>query len=136
MTEDGLIEYRIYVGLEYVANMMAASGQVMPNATPTATISTYLDDYWGSGQFSASAGQEIAVSVSMDPTNVNIKVGIVEPDGWLRYVYHCGDINHTFKLDKTGNYVVFMRNETNQTVFVYGYYMTRTFEGGPLWWLR
>lgn len=126
VTADGLVEYRIYVGLEYVENMMATSDQVIPNAMPTATISTYLSDYWGSGEFSASVGQEIAVSVSLDPANVNIKVGIVEPDGWLRYVYNSGDINHTFKLDKTGNYAVFMRNETNQTVFVYGYYMTRT----------
>ena len=126
VTEDGLIEYRVYVGPEYVANMIAASEQVTPNALSTANISTYLRDYWSSGQFYASAGQEISVSVSMDPANVNIKVGIAEPDGWLRYLYNCGDINHVFQLDKTGNYVVFMRNETDQTVFVSGHYMTRT----------
>lgn len=126
VTEDGLIEYRVYVGPEYVANMMATSDQVTPNALPTANISTYLRDYWSSGQFYASAGQEIAVNVNMDPANVNIKVGIAEPDGWLRYLYNCGSINHAFQLDKTGSYIVFMRNETDQTVFVTGSYMTRT----------
>lgn len=58
--------------------------------------------------------------------NVNTKIGIVEPDAWKRYLYDCCEITHTFQLTKTGNYAVFMINETGQTVNVLGSYRTLT----------
>lgn len=87
----------------------------------------YLEGNWNSGVFTASAGQAIVVQVALVPNNVNIKVGIVEPDGWERYLYNSGVISHVFKLTKTGNYKVFMINQTDQTVVtVVGNYCTVT----------
>ncbi len=123
---DALIEYREYAGPEFLTELAATSDQITPNASPIGVIDTDLVNGWNSGAFAASAGQEIVLNVSMDPDNVNIKVGIVEPDGWKRYLYNCGAINHTFKLTKTGTYYVFMINETEQIVNVIGAYRTRT----------
>lgn len=123
---DDLVEYREYVGVEFYEDLMADADGISPNALPTASISTSLNGNWNSGAFSATAGQEIVVQVDIVPRNVNIKVGIAEPDGWLRYVYNCGVISHTFSLTKTGSYKVFMINETDQTVTVVGYYSTAT----------
>lgn len=67
-----------------------------------------MEDYWNSGELSASAGQNIVLAVTMDTSDVKIKIGIVEPDEWLRYLYNCGAISHTFELTKTGSYAIFM----------------------------
>ena len=125
--DNELVEYREYVGPEFYAKLTAgATSEITPNAKPTAVISADLEDYWNSGEFSASAGQNIILQVSMDPADVKIKIGIVEPDGWLRYLYNCGAISHTFELTKTGSYAIFMINETDQTVNVLGSYRTLT----------
>ena len=126
MQADELIEHREYVGTDYFLEMAAIPGETSPNALPTGVIGVDLVNNWNSGTFTASAGQEIVLLVSLVPNNVNIKIGIVEPDGWSRYLYNCGVISHTFKLTKTGNYAIFMINETNQTVDVYGTYRTVT----------
>ena len=126
MQDDTLVEYREYVGTELYEELMAENDDISPNALPTAYISTNLDGNWNSGAFWATAGQEIVVQVTLVPKNVNIKIGIAEPDGWLRYLYNCGVISHTFILTKTGNYEVFMINETDQTVTVVGNYCTVT----------
>ena len=123
---DGQIEYREYVGTDFLTRLSTTSGAISPNALPTAQISTDLDGNWNSGLFRATAGQEIIVQVVLIPNNVNIKIGIYEPDGWARYLYNCGVISHTFNLTKTGNYAVFMINETDQTVTVSGDYYTIT----------
>ncbi|MBP3700479.1 MAG: hypothetical protein J6I64_01180 [Lachnospiraceae bacterium] len=125
-TEEVILhEYEIASeDIPYVPELMV--NEVLSNAQPSATFSsTITEDLWQSGRFQASAGQSIYVSVSVIPDDVEVKVGIMEPDGTWRLVIADGTINHTFALDQTGTYVVFVWNETTTTVDIYGYYVTR-----------
>ena len=116
-----LPEYEMYLGEMAVAQMEG----VEPLAQPSGYIGcTLTNGRWTSGSFRASSGQSIAVSVHGTPSDVYLKVGIIEPDGWMRYVYNCGAISHTFALDQTGTYFVFVTNESNTTVDIMGYYFT------------
>lgn len=100
-------------------------GEAVPFAKPTAPISsTITNEWWQSGRFKASSGQSIYVSVTGTPNDIYLKVGIIEPNGAWRYVYDCGNIDHTFALDQTGTYVVFVWNETDTEVAIIGYYAT------------
>lgn len=96
-------------------------------APSEAVISTALgNDTWKSGLFTAYSGQEIFVSISAKPSNVMLKVGIIHPDGKIRYVYSSGNMSHTFELNMTGGYQVFITNETDTKVDVLGHYITDT----------
>ncbi len=117
-----LQEYKEYLGEIAVGEIADVELLAEPSGHFDATIT---NERWISGGFQASVGQSIAVSVHADPTDVNLKVGIIEPDGWLRYVYNSGDISHTFVLDQTGTYFVFVWNETTERVIIYGSYVTR-----------
>lgn len=95
------------------------------HAEPTGMISAMLqDEIWSSEKFKASSGQYIFVSVTGTPTNVPLLVGIIEPDGYWRYVNGEGSIAHSFKLTKTGSYLVFVWNKTDAEVSVIGHYAT------------
>jgi len=94
-----LQEYEMYLGEVAVEQMVDAELMAEPSGSFSETIANRS---WISGGFQASVGQSISVSVYGDPATVYLKVGIIEPDGRMRYVYHCGDISHTFRLDKTG----------------------------------
>ncbi len=110
------------------ALMQSGNGSdIQPQAQPTATISaTVQENMWNSGAFYAYSGQNVAVSVHLDPADVEVKVGIVEPDGTWRLVEGYDAISHTFYLDQTGYYQVFVWNQTDTSVTVYGHYMTRS----------
>lgn len=110
--------------IHFISGQSMGDG-IIAYAEPTAVISTTLqDEIWSSGLFKASSDQNIFVSVTGTPGNVKMKVGIVEPDGVWRYVYSSGNIAHTFKLSKSGDYDVFVWNETDTEVKVVGYYAT------------
>ena len=116
-----LQEYEEYLGETAILQMMEVEPMAEPSGHFDATIT---NGRWRSGGFQASSGQSIAVSVHGTPSDIYLKVGIIEPDGWSRYVYNCGAISHTFALDQTGMYYVFVTNESNTTVTVYGNYVT------------
>ena len=75
--------------------------------------------------FSASSGQQIIVSAVMDPTDKIVNVGIIEPDGTRRYVQGSDTVMHTFDLDQTGYYRVFVENYNSVTVEASGSYQIR-----------
>lgn len=96
-------------------------------ADSTALINISIKNQnWESGRFMATAEQEISMSVTCNPSNVKVKVGIKDPEGYLRYVYGEGNASHTFALTKTGEYSVFVSNETDTTVKVVGHYTVQT----------
>ena len=72
--------------------------------------------------FTANSGQTISISSSFAPTNQNVNIGIIEPDGTMRYLLRSGSAAHTFSLDQTGSYRVFVRNRGTATVTASGYY--------------
>lgn len=126
-TEGDVVELEEYVmsqeNIPFISQSMGDG--IIVHAEPTAVISTTLqDEIWTSGKFKAYSDQNIYVSVTGTPSNVKMKVGIVEPDGVWRYVYSSGNIAHTFKLTKSGDYDVFVWNETDTEVKVVGHYAT------------
>lgn len=73
--------------------------------------------------FNVSIGQEISVSVSVVPKNVEIKVGIQQPNGVWRYVKGSELINHTFKVTQNGAHRVYVQNDSSTEVNVFGHYV-------------
>lgn len=72
--------------------------------------------------FRASKGGTISVGAMMTPSTSYIYYGIVEPDGVRRCVYGKSSLSHTFALDQTGYYNVYVRNENSHYVAVSGTY--------------
>ncbi len=128
--ENTLQEYQLSPKEAAMAEALLQSetgGAVQPAAQPTATISARVQDsMWHSGAFYAYSGQNILVSVALDPEDIDVKVGIIEPDGTWRFVEGCKNITHTFVLDQTGYYQLFVWNETDTSVSVIGYYATQS----------
>ena len=58
-----------------------------------------------------------------DSEAVKLKVGIVEPDGAIRYIEGNDIITHTFKISKSGDYKVFIENNSDKTINI-GAYIT------------
>lgn len=76
--------------------------------------------------FSASSGGTITVVVYAASGEDSFRGGIIEPDGTYRYVESAnGIVDHTFELDQTGTYSVFVQNMENYTINVEGYYYVR-----------
>lgn len=72
--------------------------------------------------FTKSAGGTITVSLLVTPDDVNVQVGIMEPDRGIRYVSGKDAILHKFTLTQTGNYRVFVKNDNSFSVEFAGYY--------------
>lgn len=75
-----------------------------------------------SSLFEKKSGDSISISVFIDPEDRKVDVGIVEPDGGRRYIAASGDISHTFELDQSGSYQVFIRNRNSVKVSAKGVY--------------
>ena len=63
------------------------------------------------------------MSVSVVPKNVEIKVGIQQPNGVWRYVKGSELINHTFKVTQNGAHRVYVQNDSSTEVNVFGHYV-------------
>ena len=72
--------------------------------------------------FYMSAGDSILIAIALNPADVTVDVGIIEPDGTKRYVQGSDYITHSFDLDQSGLYQVFVRNQSGQTVTTNGFY--------------
>lgn len=72
--------------------------------------------------FEMSSGGYITVDVSVEPTDLNVRAGIIEPDGEKRYITGSDTIHHSFSLDQSGGYMVFVENLNSVKVSVEGYY--------------
>ena len=75
--------------------------------------------------FSAKSGGSISVTAYIDPIDKVVKVGIIEPDGTLRYVKGSDTVFHTFSLNVSGSYRVYIENESGATVYASGSYNVR-----------
>ncbi|MBP3700740.1 MAG: M56 family metallopeptidase [Lachnospiraceae bacterium] len=118
------VEYEVYVGEEFLQTLENGDAQIQ--AQPSGYISaTLVNSRWSTGAFQASAGQVISVGVMPDLATVQMKVGILEPDGYLRYMMGTGNIMHDFALDQTGDCYVIVQNDTSTKVTVVGSYQTR-----------
>ena len=125
LCEDGYIEYTEYPGEDELVPME-------PAIDPVYEINTIKPiDEWEietghsatSAIFYASNGNSINVSVNVVPTDTTIKVGIVQPDGVRRYVEGDTTLGHSFALTQSGNYRVYIQNDSGVTVTVAGTYV-------------
>lgn len=66
-----------------------------------------------SSSFYVKSGGTITIVFNVDPDSTYIYAGIIEPDGTRRCVHACGLITHTFELDQTGYYQVYVRNPSS-----------------------
>ncbi len=95
-------------------------------ALPYGPISwTVVNGTERTGQFTATSTQAIAVVITAaTPATLTYDIGIVEPDNSTRWISPSGPANHTFYLDQSGSYRVFVRNTTSTSLKVSGFYST------------
>lgn len=68
-----------------------------------------------SSSFFKFSGSTITVSGVIDPSDLTAYVGIVEPDGTKRCIMTRGGFTHTFQLDQTGFYSIYVRNANSSS---------------------
>lgn len=101
----------------------------IPSAELLGTSSGNISDVvrnneYVSKYFKASSGQGITIMISGTPDTVTLQMGIIEPNGYRRWVDVTGVGIHTFKLDQTGYYRVYVSNSTSTSVKIVGTYAT------------
>ncbi len=92
--------------------------------------SSKVDISWSMGKnvrkttpaFWMDSGSCISIVVDVEPRDLTVKVGIVEPDNVRRYISGSGTVNHVFYLDQSGEYKVFIENNNSSKVYVEGSY--------------
>lgn len=105
------------------------NGGISTYAAPKDTFNfTITDNTWTSGAYWAYLNQTITISAIIDPSDVEIKVGVVDPSGVYHYVKGTDVVTCVYPVEKNGFHQVFIKNETTNTVSVYGSYVTKTTE--------
>lgn len=75
--------------------------------------------------FDCEAGDTLAVTVLVDPTNVNIRVGLEDSMGYRFYVYGSDSLYKVFDITSSGEYRIYVQNDSNTDVAVDGSYIIR-----------
>ena len=70
--------------------------------------------------FYMEQGTSVRVSVSIMPDTVSVDAGLILPNNVLWYVSGSSYIDHTFTVNASGNYRVFVRNNSGSDVEVFG----------------
>ena len=70
--------------------------------------------------FNKNNGDTIKVAGVIEPGNITIQVGLIEPDGYLRYINVKDSFVYVFDLNKNGSYKVYIENLNSATVSVVG----------------
>lgn len=121
-TEEGLVEYT------WVPDDTTELNYVNPDGISPLDVEafncTLKDQIYSTSGIWLKEGDDLTVSVGVSPSDVYVKVGIVQPNGKWRYVYACGKIDHTFEITQNGRHKVFIWNETDTEIKAAGYYMT------------
>ena len=73
--------------------------------------------------YSLTAGQKVAVTASMVPVNVEVKVGLENAEGTRRYVVGSDVVQYTFEIETDGYYRVYIQNDSYTDVTVDGTYL-------------
>lgn len=72
--------------------------------------------------FKVRAGQTVSVTCSCSPQSAQFRMGIVEPNGTLRYVTSSGSASHNFSISSDGKYAIYVQNMSDGSISVAGYY--------------
>lgn len=71
-------------------------------------------------------GDRLLILLSISPSNVPVRVGIIEPDGTKRYVIGQDTVNYTFCIADAGKHMVYVETHNGLAVDVAGIYQVRT----------
>lgn len=69
------------------------------------------------------AGDELMVSALIDPNNVSIRVGLEDSMGYRYYVVGSEAIAHTYDITSSGEYRIYVQNDSSTDVEVVGSYL-------------
>jgi len=75
-----------------------------------------------SGEFYVEAGSCVQMNVRVNPSNVNIRMGLQTPYGTYRYIVGSGSVEHDFQITQSGNYRVYIKNQGSVETSVTGMY--------------
>jgi len=114
---------RVNDGIEYTDNGPVSGDRVVIENPVQSYFSTYKTIAWivspdhvaRTPYFTAYNGGYIEVVLKMEPEDKTVYVGIYTPSGSRRYVVVSGEVYHTFALNETGPYMVFVENPSYTT---------------------
>ena len=73
-------------------------------------------------KFPLEAGETVTINASYSPFSASVDFGLIAPDGYFYYInVKNGSINKTIRVDERGNYMLAVRNSSDDTVSVVGY---------------
>ena len=75
--------------------------------------------------FDCEAGDDLVVTVLVDPTNVSIRVGLEDSMGYRYYVVGSDTIAHGYDITSSGEYRIYVQNDSSTDVAVNGSYLIR-----------
>lgn len=73
--------------------------------------------------FNCAEGDNVRITVAIEPSDVNISVGIERDDGMKISVYGKEWISHSFTVPYGGNWRVFVQNQSGETITAEGCYI-------------
>ena len=75
--------------------------------------------------FDCEAGDDLVVTVLVDPDNVSIRVGLEDSMGYRYYVVGSDTIAHGYDITSSGEYRIYVQNDSSTDVAVNGSYLIR-----------
>lgn len=121
-SQDDYVEYSIPAFEEDVRIIYDMGPNINPLAITSFSWSMPVRSVRLSAAFEASAGQAIYVSATATPATSEFRLGIAEPNGYMRYINAQGAASHAFALTQTGSYAVFVQNMSDGRLTVVGSY--------------
>ena len=91
------------------------------------------DTYVRSDPFELDAGDQVMISMSFDPSDLFMKVGLVYPDNSMYFTGGRGTVQYTFDIEEAGEYRIYMHNKsTTEIVEATGniFFVTDNYEQG------
>lgn len=130
-TSDSVSENKIEIeSLEYTAEgfepgvILKRDGNSIISAYGLTGFDWYIRDNstQSSSDSSVTVGQCINVTANVSPSSAQFRMGIIEPDGSLRYVVGSGSASHNFSTSVSGKYAVYIQNMSDGEIEVGVYY--------------
>ena len=73
-------------------------------------------------KFALEANETVTINASYSPSSASMDFGLVTSDGYFYYInVDNGNINKTIRVEERGNYMLAVRNNSDDTVSVVGY---------------
>lgn len=77
---------------------------------------------YASGMFYPTNGSTVSAAVSVSPSGKTISLGLLQPNGVMKYVSGSGNFSHTFSVTQSGAHKICVVNNSGVTVTVTGFY--------------